>query len=441
MRPPHEEAGLKIPATHEAVVSVPEMRILKKRSRRVKLVPSSVWLEEKYFKWPNSDTDFMCAQSHKEDCDTSIVADIVAFVNYEPNVAQKMLFAYSDTGIFTVNKLFPHMTDDSRVFYFPVSRWFEVANEKRFHHGITYGEWALGASCSACPSTSMKITITDSEAKMNKERFEHAFSIGIKVPEAHIASASYGFKSIKEYASTLTSGRGTTITCTCNGFYTYYWTITIGSWGGMAAGKVPVPRFYCTDWPIKPICLPRINDMSEDDLKNVCKGDDHDTDFCGESAAGKEATYHHCMLLKPDKKKQAWWSKHQGRPRPIKVVGQDTDATQQKELLIRKPPPPLIKIFHPRSSLPVIPEDKAVASAHYIDVRDDLMDEYATENGIFDNVVFNDEQVLTISFILLAVFIGCMCWISGSFIGCFVAKIATLIGDNDGILGLFHKYN
>eukprot|EP01084_Bolivina_argentea_P213327 362330_1 len=402
------------------------------------LYASSLKLDQKYTVEENS--EFKCESPQKVDCDTGIAGDIVGFKYAARDGSTRISFAYSDDGIFNCNKLFPDMRKATRrytpkVYYFPVSKWFDIAGEEQPKFA-TYGGWVLGSSCSACPTTSMKITITEAEAKMNKERFEHALSLGFSAGGgaggAKLGgSIGYTYKSIKESATTLTSGRGTTITSVCNGFYIYYWAVTIGSWGGANADHVPTQRFYCTDWPKKPICLPRVDGMDQvpGDLQIACKGDDDDEDFCGKdpgddvSKAAEKAKYIKCINLKPNKATQKWWSKHQGRPKPIRVVGQGSTHSQEKVLLT-----------------------KGVTTAKYVDMGDILMHTYVNEKGLFDaNVVLNDEETdkqydgLQMSMIMFAVvgsFIGCViylsCCVGGGIVGYFVAQRIDSIGDKYG---------
>eukprot|EP01083_Nonionella_stella_P305940 1069345_1 len=229
-------------------------------------------------------------------CDTGIVNDIVMFLMDRTPIPIR--FAYSTDGIFNFETLIQDKNSNVRkVRYTSVLSLFDSMKQPHPSYGVSSADWVLGSFCASCPSTSMTIQITKQDAAMNKKRFEHAFSVGIKGVGV---SGGYSYKNIQETSKTLTNGQATTIKAECNAFYLWHYTLSIGTWGTGNA-VIPTQLFYCSDRQNPPTCKPRISKQHTDD---TCDGHDIASDF-GEKDKGPP-----------------WTSMHAGRPRPIRLLGQ-----------------------------------------------------------------------------------------------------------------------
>jgi len=189
---------------------------------------------------------------------------------------------------------------DSEVYYYPVTKLFTHSTPPSYN-SLRLG-WKLGAFCASCPSIMMKMTITESQARKNRHRLQNAVTMHVKAT----VEARYTRSWFHEAGETLTSGKATTISAICNGFYLWYWTVSVGTWG---EGDIVIPTqlFYCTDRNEEPVCKPRIAGMKDTDgFGKLCNGHDVEADFKQDSGD----------LSKP------WQSFHDGRPKPVRLQGQ-----------------------------------------------------------------------------------------------------------------------
>jgi len=153
--------------------------------------------------------------------------------------------------------------------------------------------------------------ISEKEAIMNKKRIQHSLSVGMSMGGDALGGKMTGNMKytrmwFKEAAETLTSGRATTISAVCNGFYLWYWTVSVGTWGEGDA-VIPTQLFYCSDRSTPPVCKPRIAGMADNKAYGkLCNGHDVDADFDEKS----------------NNVKKPWQSMHSGRPKPIRLQGQ-----------------------------------------------------------------------------------------------------------------------
>eukprot|EP01083_Nonionella_stella_P155872 504160_1 len=242
-------------------------------------------------------TNYYAACPSTKWCDTGIVNDIVMFLMDRTPIPIR--FAYSTDGIFDLENFFQKKeVSNMRVRYTSVLSLFDSMKQPHPSYGVSSADWVLGSFCASCPSTSMTIQITKQDAAMNKKRFEHAFSVGIKGVGV---SGGYSYKNIQETSKTLTNGQATTIKAECNAFYLWHYTLSIGTWGTGNA-VIPTQLFYCSDRQNPPTCKPRI---SKQPTGKTCSGHDVASDF-GEDDDGKPQ----------------WKSMHAGRPKPIRLQGQ-----------------------------------------------------------------------------------------------------------------------
>lgn len=254
------------------------------------------------------DTTVVCPFSQSKICTTPIISDIAVFLgDCKPGMSRskKMtmaVFAFSKDGVFNIGTLF-HPKCIYNVRYFSIVDFFTVDEQPPPVYSAIGLGWQLGSFCASCPSTAIDIKISEAESKMNKQRLQNALSVGTGAKSP--VSVKYTRTWFDEAAETLTSGRATTIKANCNGFYLWYWSVSVGTWGTGSA-TIPTQAFYCSDRGYPPVCKPQIRKNMGDEFGKICDGHDVAADF-GDDAIDNE---------KP------WQSKHDGRPQPIRVQGQ-----------------------------------------------------------------------------------------------------------------------
>eukprot|EP01083_Nonionella_stella_P031201 85411_1 len=278
--------------------------------------------------------DAASCDKDSEECHTGITNDIVVFqvTCKEGGSYEFMRFAFSNDGVFMIKSLLYcyHNAKPEEIHYYPITRLYPPEGFASYDQ-IGLG-WKLGSFCAACPSTSFRMTISEKEAQMNKQRLQHAFAIGVSRPLPGLgglpATMQYTRAWFEEAATTITSGRSTTISASCNGLYLWYWTISVGSWGeGMT--DIPCQFFYCTDRESPPICKPRIAQSMHGvgaGFGTLCNGHDVDADFTDGS--------------KHEPGIDEWQTFHSGRPKPLRLQGQREGEGIFKQLQFVPPKPP-----------------------------------------------------------------------------------------------------
>jgi len=211
------------------------------------------------------------------------------------------VFAFSKDGVFNMGTLFPQQCFHNFRYFSIVDFFTAVHQPPPVYSSIGLG-WQLGSFCASCPSTAIDIRISEKESKMNKQRLQNALSVGTgkKSP----VSVKYTRTWFDEAAETLTSGRATTIKANCNGFYLWYRSVSVGTWGTGSA-TIPTQAFYCSDRGYPPVCKPQIRKNMGNEFGKICNGHDVEADF-GDAI--------------PNEKE--WQSMHDGRPKPIRLQGQ-----------------------------------------------------------------------------------------------------------------------
>eukprot|EP01083_Nonionella_stella_P170058 577942_1 len=272
-----------------------------------------------------------------QECDTRIKNDIVVFQVHCPEYSL-IRFGFNSDGIFPIAEFLncddrlmsnaehepniiksvakkmvpprgPHAARE--ILYYPISKLYPATQYPPSYNSVQLG-WKLGAFCGSCPSTSFKLTISQSEAQSNKERLQHALGITATTSAAipHLSpTVKYTRTWYKEAAVTITSGRATNIAASCNGLDLWYWSVRVGTWGE-GNTVIPTQFFYCTDRPTPPICKPRITaEMDATAYGRLCSGQDKDSDFDLAKAQDTDQS-------------PAWQTPHGGRPQPLRLQGQ-----------------------------------------------------------------------------------------------------------------------
>eukprot|EP01083_Nonionella_stella_P031202 85414_1 len=290
---------------------------------------------------PSIDNIGLCGASEGgKECHTGIMNDIVVF-RVTCEYFEFLRFAFSSDGTFLLTPLFNcepgswtgNGLPRGEIYYFPITKLYVPEGTIPAYNEMGLG-WKLGSFCASCPSTSFKMSISEKEAQMNKKRLQQSFAIGLSAavqgplqagaaraltplakktakagPGASLAAnVQYTRTWFEEAATTITSGRSTVISASCNGLYLWYWTVSVGSWGeGMS--DIPCQFFYCTDRSTPPVCKPRISASMISKTKAfgpLCDGHDVASDF-GLSSGGDETP---------------WATFHSGRPKPLRLQGQ-----------------------------------------------------------------------------------------------------------------------
>eukprot|EP01083_Nonionella_stella_P286125 973816_1 len=277
------------------------------------------------FKTKDAEADACFVSDLFQECDTGINNDIVVF-QVECSKYSFIRFGFSSDGIFKIaefldcndalisssfwkRKSTQSVNAATEIKYYPISKLYPLTQEPPSYNSVELG-WKLGAFCGSCPSTSFKLTISESEAQSNKKRLQHALGITATTSAAlpHLSpTLKYTRTWYKEAAVTIASGRATTIAATCNGLDLWEWAVSIGSWGE-GSTVVPTQFFYCTDRNTPPVCKPRITAAMDNSYGLLCCGQDQNSDF--DASAN------------PDCNTPKWQTPHGGRPTPIRLQGQ-----------------------------------------------------------------------------------------------------------------------